>query len=226
MCIRDRFEAGNLATTLLILRATELLTPSSGIDTATRTALLLYAGHNVVASLVSIPAGKAADRWGYRIVLAVGFLVGLGAYLAFGITGGEIPTLGLAFAAAGITIGVIEPVEHGAVAEAAPDDVRGSAFGLLAAIQSVGNLAASGIAGLLWTLISPFAAFIFAASAMAVAAMAASPSPGCGEQPGLVIRGRATPKGIDGTSRTASIAYFDLFMMEYIRPELLILVRT
>ena len=28
------FEAGNLATTLLILRATELLTPSSGIDTS------------------------------------------------------------------------------------------------------------------------------------------------------------------------------------------------
>jgi hypothetical protein len=34
-------------------------------------------------------------------------------------------------------------------------ELRGSAFGLLAAVQSFGNLAASAIAGLLWTLASP-----------------------------------------------------------------------
>jgi hypothetical protein len=37
----------------------------------------------------------------------------------------------------------------------APVELRGSAFGLLAAVQSFGNLAASAIAGLLWTLASP-----------------------------------------------------------------------
>jgi hypothetical protein len=44
-----------------------------------------------------------------------------------------------------------------------------SAFGLLAAIQSVGNLAASALAGVLWTLISPAAAFLYAAAWMALA---------------------------------------------------------
>jgi len=48
-------------------------------------------------------------------------------------------------------------------------DIRGSAFGLLAAIQSAGNLAASGIAGLLWTLITPAAAFAYLAACMAIA---------------------------------------------------------
>jgi hypothetical protein len=37
--------------------------------------------------------------------------------------------------------------------------VRGSAFGLLAATQAFGNLAASSIAGPLWTLLSPAVAF-------------------------------------------------------------------
>jgi hypothetical protein len=54
-----------------------------------------------------------------------------------------------------------------------PGAVCGSAFGLLAAIQSFGNLAASGIADLLWTLGSPFAAFAFAAGAMAIAMVSA-----------------------------------------------------
>jgi MFS family permease len=43
----------------------------------------------------------------------------------------------------------------------APVELRGSAFGLLAAVQSFGNLAASAIAGLLWTLASPRVAFAY-----------------------------------------------------------------
>jgi MFS family permease len=163
------FEAGNLATTLLILRATELFTPADGLESATRTALLLYAGHNLAATLVSIPAGKAADRWGYRPVLGVGFTTGLAAYLLFGVTSAVLATVTVAFLLAGVTIGMVETAEHGAVAEAAPEEIRGSAFGLLAAIQSFGNLVASGIAGLLWTLLSPLAAFSFAAGAMTIA---------------------------------------------------------
>lgn len=55
--------------------------------------------------------------------------------------------------------GAVETAEHAAVATAAPDGLRGSAFGLLAAIQSFGNLAASAVAGIIWTAASPNAAF-------------------------------------------------------------------
>jgi len=163
------FEAGNLATTLLILRATELLTPGRGLDSATQVALVLYAVHNLAATLGAVPAGKAADRWSFRIVLTGGFAVGLVAYLLFAVVGPNVAVLVGAFVAAGVTIGVVETAEHGAVAEAAPEDIRGSAFGFLAAIQSFGNLAASGVAGLLWTLVSPLAAFVFAAAGMMIA---------------------------------------------------------
>ena len=52
-----------------------------------------------------------------------------------------------------------------------PDDVRGSAFGMLAAVQSFGNLVASAAAGVLWTAVSVAAGLLFAAPLMAVALM-------------------------------------------------------
>lgn len=76
--------------------------------------------------------------------------------------------LAVAFVLAGVGIGAVETAEHHAVAARAPEDVRGSAFGLLAAMQSLGNFVASAIAGLLWTVWSPTAAFGWAAGWMAL----------------------------------------------------------
>jgi MFS family permease len=163
------FELGNVAATLLILRATELLTPSEGADGATSTALFLYIGYNVAATLTSIPAGHLGDRTSPRFVLAGGALAFVLAYGAFAATGPSVPILLLAFVVAGVGIGCVETAEHAAVAVAAPAQVRGSAFGLLAAVQSFGNLAASAIAGLLWTVVSPGAAFAYLAAWMLVA---------------------------------------------------------
>ncbi len=54
----------------------------------------------------------------------------------------------------------------------APAAIRGSAFGTLAAIQSLGNFAASAIADLLWTTVSPRAAFLYLAAWMLLALVA------------------------------------------------------
>ena len=48
----------------------------------------------------------------------------------------------------------------------------GSAFGLVATVQAAGNLAASVVAGILWTLVSPEAAFLYLAAWAAIAAIA------------------------------------------------------
>lgn len=74
--------------------------------------------------------------------------------------------------AAGVAIGCMETAEHAAIAGAAPAQLRGSAFGLLAAIQSFGNLAASAVAGLLWTAASPQVAFVYLAGWMALSLIA------------------------------------------------------
>lgn len=166
------FEVGNVAATLLILRATDVLTPGRGIDAATQIAIALYVVYNVAATIASFPAGGFSDRLGRRgplLVTAVGVATFLAAYVLFAVAGPVIVLLGVAFALAGVGIGCAETAEHAAVAAFAPEEIRGSAFGLLATVQAVGNVAASVAAGLLYTFASPTVAFGYLAVWMLIA---------------------------------------------------------
>jgi MFS family permease len=163
------FEFGNVAATLLILRASELLTPGRGQDRATQLALGLYVAYNVAATVASVPAGRLGDRRGAVVVLVLGVGVFVLAYAGFAAGPADVLTLALWFIAAGVAIGCVETAEHAAVAALAPVELRGSAFGLLAAMQSFGNLAASAIAGLLWTAASPRVAFAYLVAWMLLA---------------------------------------------------------
>jgi MFS family permease len=166
------FEVGNVAATLFILRAIDQLRPDLGTDDATRVALLLYTGYNLVATLVSVPAGRLSDRLGRdgprRVLLGGVAAFGL-AYAALAADLTSAWLLLVPFALAGLGIGCMETAEHAAVAAEAPDHIRGSAFGLLAAVQSFGNFVASAVAGLLWTAVSPTVAFGYLTAWMLVA---------------------------------------------------------
>lgn len=163
------FEVGNVAATLLILRATGLLESGRGHDRAVALALALYTTYNVAAALISVPAGRLGDRIGPVPVLAAGAgLFGL-AYAGFAVDLHGVLALAPWFICAGLAIGCVETAEHAAVAALAPADLRGSAFGLLAAVQSFGNFAASVVAGLLWSAFSPTVAFIYLTAWMVVA---------------------------------------------------------
>ena len=162
------FEVGNVAATLLILRATELLTPAHGHDTAVTLGLALYTVYNLAASVASVPGGWLGDRRGTLRVLLLGVLCFGAAYVGLALSGPSIALLAVFFVLAGVAIGLVETAEHAAVAALAPVDLRGSAFGALAAVQSLGNFAASAVAGLLWTAVSPRAAFLYLAAWMLV----------------------------------------------------------
>jgi MFS family permease len=163
------FEFGNAAATLMILRATELLTPSRGAHAAAQIALLLYVGYNVAGTAASVPGGQLSDRRSAVHALVVGSAAFLAAYALFAATGPSILPLLIAFVLAGIGIGFAETAEAAAVAATADVAVRGSAFGLLAGLQSFGNFAASAIAGVLWTAVSPAIAFGWLSAWMAIA---------------------------------------------------------
>jgi MFS family permease len=170
------FEFGNVAATLLILRATELLSAGREQDQATQLAIGLYVAYNLAATLVSIPAGRFGDRRGVVLVLVLGVaLFGL-AYAGFTVGPASVLALAPWFLAAGVAIGCVETAEHAAVAALAPVELRGSAFGLLAAVQSFGNLAASAIAGLLWTAVSPRVAFGYLVAWMLLALVGLVPA--------------------------------------------------
>ena len=167
------FEIGNIAATLLILRATDLLEPGHGQDAAVQIALLLYAGYNLAATIASVPAGRPlrSPRPGARPVRSAS-RASLLAYAGFAGRRGRASRCWRHASQ--------PPASRSAASRrpntppwpvSAPADLRGSAFGLLAAVQSFGNLAASAVAGVLWTAVSPAAGLLFAA-VMMVAALA------------------------------------------------------
>jgi MFS family permease len=175
------FELGNCATTLLILRATGLLHPGRSVADAAAVAVLLFAAHNLVGSALSYPAGRVVDRHGPRVVFGGGLLLFALAYVGFSSTVHAWGVLLVFFALAGAGMGLTDTAESALVARLLPDELRGSGFGLLGGIQSLGDFVSSAAVGLTWSLVSPTAAFIVAASWMALslaATVAVSPPPG------------------------------------------------
>ena len=175
------FELGNCATTLLILRATGLLHPGRSIADAAALAVLLFAAHNLVGSALSYPAGRTVDRRGPRAVFAAGVVLFGLAYGGLALSASGWPLLLLFFALAGAGMGLTDTAESALVARLLPDELRGSGFGLLGGVQSLGDFASSAAVGLVWTVVSPSAAFILAAAWMVLsvaATLAVSPRPG------------------------------------------------
>jgi len=68
------------------------------------------------------------------------------------------------FLAYGLYFGLTEGVEKAWVADMAPAEARGLAFGIYNGAIGFGGLAASLIFGLIWTRVSPAAAFVTGAS--------------------------------------------------------------
>ncbi|HOA28199.1 MAG TPA: MFS transporter [Arachnia sp.] len=157
------FELGNLATTLLILRATQALTDDGwSLTAASSAAILMYAVHNAAASGSALLAGRITDRRGPRTSFTIGAVTYVIAYLSF--ASSELPAvLAVGFVLAGIGIGFAETAESTAVATTLPTRLRANAFGVLGLTQAIGDLGATVVAGLLWAAFGPFVAFGYAA---------------------------------------------------------------
>ncbi len=168
------FELGNVATTLLILRATQLL--HSGPTTlalATLLAILLYSGHNLIGAVVAFLGGHWLDRSNPRVVFGTGAALYCLAYLGFSLNLHSPLELLLAFALAGSGIGLAETAESTLFARLLPDHLRGSGFGLLGATQATGDFASSTVVGVLYVAASPTVGFAYAAVWMLLAVLAA-----------------------------------------------------
>ena len=161
------FELGNLATTLLILRATDVLHAGGrSLTAATSLAIVLYAAHNLAATLAALLGGHLADRRSARLVFRAAGVIYLAGYLVFAIGPRPWAWLLLGFVLAGVGIGFAETAESTVVARGLPDDLRSNGFGVLGLTQSLGDLGATVVAGLLWSFFSPAVAFGYAAAWM------------------------------------------------------------
>ncbi len=169
------FGIGDFARTLMILAATQLLKPRYGLEHATEIAGLLYVVHNVVYAAYSYPVGALSDRIGRQGLLAFGYFAGalasLGFLVAFLWKLDFIMYLLLVFGLSGFSMAVEDALEGARTADFISNEVRGTAYGVLGAVNGVGDLVASAIVGTLWTAVSPIAAFGYAAVLMGLGAI-------------------------------------------------------
>jgi MFS family permease len=145
----------------LILRAQDL-----GLVLALVPAVLVVM--NLVYTAVSFPAGVAADRGGQRALLFWGLAALIAADLVLGAGAG----LAAVFAGAalwGVHMGLTQGLLSKLVADAAPADLRGTAFGVFHLVSGAALLAASVFAGWLWGTLGASSTFYAGAAFAALA---------------------------------------------------------
>ena len=158
------FTLGNSSNMFLLLRARELGVPAAQVP-------LLWAAVSAVAMFFSTPLSAWSDRVGRIRMLVAGY----GAYALFyaamgGLQGGGL-TLFALFGFYGLFMAATEGVEKALVADLAPANRRGAAFGWFHLTAGVGLLPASLAFGWLYEGLSPAVAFGFSASCAALAAV-------------------------------------------------------
>jgi MFS family permease len=155
------FTLGNSTDAFLLLR----LTDAAG---SVRFVPLMWAALHVVKASVSMVAGSWSDRVGRRAVIAIGWLVYAVVYAGFALST-SIVALFTWFLLYGFYFGFAEGTEKALVADLAPADRHGFAFGIYNAVTGVGALAASLLFGLVWDSYGTTAAFGLGAALALVA---------------------------------------------------------
>jgi MFS family permease len=169
------FGMGDFAHTLMILAATQLLAPTHTLTRAAEIAALLYVVHNVVYAGASYPIGALSDKIGRRGLLALGYVAG--AMTAAGLAAAFLKNwdswefLALLFALGGLYIAAEDALEGATTADLITAETRGTAFGVTAAVNGVGDFVASTLTGFLWTAVSPVVAFACAGVLMLAGAV-------------------------------------------------------
>ncbi|MBL8436468.1 MAG: MFS transporter [Zoogloea sp.] len=114
---------------------------------------------NVVYSLSSYPLGRLADRLPRGVLLAAGFVVLVAADLAIALFEG-LPGLAVGVVLWGLHMGMTQGLLAALVADAAPAELRGTAFGVFNLVGGVALLVASVLAGALWDAFGARATFL------------------------------------------------------------------
>jgi len=166
------FGIGDYANTLLILRATQVLTISLGAEQAGSVVVLLYTLHNVFYAAGAYPVGVVADRFGKRWLLIGAYLLAAFYNLLLIIEVPSVAILGLVFAMAGTVYASQQSLERAIAADLVPEEVRSTGFGILATVNGIGDFVSSLVVGILWTVISPQAGFAYSLILTLVGALA------------------------------------------------------
>lgn len=156
------FTLGNSTDAFLLLRLTDAAGGPKFIP-------LLWAMLHVVKTVSSAIGGSASDRFGRRRLIAGGWTVYALVYVGFALST-SLAALVTWFMVYGIYYGCVEGSERALVADFAPSEQKGTAFGIYNAVAGLGALISSVVFGVLWKSLGAPVAF---ASGAALAILAA-----------------------------------------------------
>jgi MFS family permease len=146
------FTLARFSEAFLILRAQNV-----GLPIMLAPAVLVVM--NVVYALAAYPAGVASDRMNRTTLLIVGLVLLIAADFALAL----LPSIGgvaLGVALWGLHMGLTQGLFAALVADAAPPELRGTAYGFFNLLTGLAMLAASVIAGALWDATGPKGTFV------------------------------------------------------------------
>jgi len=150
------FALGNSSNAFLILRTQD-------IGVSLEKTILIYAAFNLVAALISYPAGSLSDRFGGKRVLLASFFIFLIGYLGFAMTQ-NVFLIAAFFVLYGLHQGIFRTAGKTVASSFVPDRLRASGIGWYNTTVGLLQLVASIVAGLLWDRVGHVAVFYYGAS--------------------------------------------------------------
>ncbi len=150
------FTLARFSEAFLVLRASE-----TGFALAWVPAVMI--AMNIVYALGAYPAGALSDRVSARNLLVAGLLCLVLADVLLALSTGVVMTLAGALCW-GLHMALTQGLLSKLVADHAPADLRGSAFGIFNLVSGLALLLASALAGVLWTLYGAGATFMAGAA--------------------------------------------------------------
>ena len=136
---------------------------TQAIGVSLEATILIYAAFNLVAALISYPAGSLSDQWGRRNILLASYVVFFVAYLGFAVTRDAF-LIGTLFVVYGLYQGVFRAVGKALASDLVPEQLRASGIGWYNSTVGILQLVSSVIAGLLWDQVGHAAVFYFGAA--------------------------------------------------------------
>lgn len=155
------FTLARFSEAFLLLRAQSVGLPIAIVP-------LVLVVMNIVYTLTAWPAGALSDRIGRYGVVTVGFALLVLADLALAV-GGTVSVVMLGVILWGLHMGLTQGLLSALVADTAPDELRGTAFGMFNLVSGIAMLAASIVAGALWDIAGPAGTFLAGAAFTAIA---------------------------------------------------------
>ena len=140
-----------------------LLLKSESVGTATAAIPLVLVAMNLVYSLSAYPVGALSDRIGRAGLLIAGLVVLALANLTLSAAGDLVAVLGGA-ALWGLHMGLSQGLITSLIADHAPVELRGTAFGAFHMSSGIALIAGGVIAGGLWDLVGPATTFLAGAA--------------------------------------------------------------